>query len=254
MKLVDVHCHLDLRQFEKDLKEAIERAGKAGLSAVLQNSLNPASIRKSLQIAERFDIVRLALGLYPVDALKLSDEEIDSEIDFIKKQINTGTKVLAVGEVGLDYHWVRGREEQARQRKIFEKFIALAEETKKPLIIHSRESEKDAFELLQSSNAKAVFHCFNGSIALAKKVEDSGYYFSIPASVVFINHFRDLVKQVGIKQLFAETDAPYMNPFRGKRNEPAFVLEAYKMIAELKKKSVEEISEIIMKNYKLIFL
>lgn len=251
--LIDVHCHLDLKQFEKDLGETIERAAKAGVGIIVQNSLNTESIRESIEIAERFEIVKLALGLYPVDALKLSDENIDSEIEFIEKEIKTNPKVIAIGEVGLDYHWVKDRKEQARERRIFEKFVALAESTRLPLIVHSRESEKDAFDMLQSSDAKAVFHCFNGSIGLAKKCEEAGYFFSIPASMTFIKHFQDLAREISINQLFCETDAPYMSPFRGKRNEPAFVAEAYKKIAGIKNRKIEEIEEEILKNYTQLF-
>lgn len=197
--------------------------------------------------------MNLALGLYPVDALKLSDEQIDSEIEFIKEQIKSNPKVIAIGEVGLDYHWVKDGKEQQREKRIFEKFISLAEHAKKPLIVHSRESEKDAFDMLQSSDAKAIFHCFNGSLSLAKKCEDAGYFFSIPASITFIKHFQELAAQTDMTHLFAETDSPYMSPFRGKRNEPAFVAESYKKIAEMKKKSMEEVSEIVLDNYKNMF-
>jgi len=252
MGFIDVHCHLDLRQFDADMDNVIERARKAGVSAIVQNSLNPASIAKSIAISDKnSDIVRLALGLYPVDALKLSDEEIDKWVEFIKKH---SEHIIAIGEVGLDYHWVKDKKEQERQRKIFEKFIALAEHSKKPLIVHSRESEHDAFDMLQSSDTKAIFHCFNGSLDLTKKCEESGYFFSIPASITFIKAFQDLARQADLNHLFCETDAPYMSPFRGKRNEPAFVVESYKKIAAIKKKSIEEISEEISQNYGKLFM
>lgn len=250
---IDVHCHLDLKQFEKDLPEAIERAGKAGVGKIIQNSLNPESIRASLALAEIYDSVKLALGLYPVDALKLNDEQIDSQVNLIRNQIRENPKVIAIGEVGLDYHWVKDRKDHLREKRIFGKFIALAEETKRPLIIHSRESEQDAFDMLHSSNAKAIFHCFNGNLQLAKKAEENGYFFSIPASITFLKHFQELVQQTDMKQLFCETDAPYMSPHRGKRNEPAFVAESYKKIAEIKKMSIEDVEDAILKNFEEVF-
>lgn len=228
----------------------MERADKAGVSIIVQNSLNPESTRKSIELAERFSSVRLALGIYPVDALKLSDEQIDREIEFITQHKDS---IIAVGEVGLDYHWVKDREQQKRQCEIFKKFIGLAEELKKPLIIHSRESEKDAFEMLLSSDAKAVFHCFNGSLELAKKAQDKGYYLSIPASITFIKHFQDIAAEIGLSQLLCETDAPYMSPFRGKRNEPAFVVESYKKIAAIKKMALGDVAAEIRNNYKRLF-
>ena len=250
MTFIDVHCHLDLKQFEKDLPHVIERASKAGVSIIVQNALNPESIRKSIEIAKAYGSVKLALGIYPVDALKLSDEQTDKEIESIERQRES---IIAVGEVGIDYHWVKDKAEQKRQREIFERFIRLAEKIDKPLIIHSRESEKDAFDMLVSSDAKALFHCFNGSLSLAKKVEEAGYSFSIPASIVFIRHFQDIAREIDIQQLFAETDAPYMSPFRGKRNEPGFVTESYRKIAFIKGKDLKETAEIILDNYRKLF-
>lgn len=217
----------------------------------MQNSLNPVSIIKSIEISERHKgIVKLALGLFPVDALKLSDNEITKWIRFIEERKD---RIVAIGEVGLDHHWVKDKDEQERQKKIFWQFISLSEKIKKPLIVHSRESEKDAFDMLRSSKAKAVFHCFNGPLQLAKKAENAGYLFSLPASVTFIQAFQDLAAQLSMESILAETDSPYMSPFKGQRNEPAFVVESYKKIAALKGKDLKETAEAIAGNYRRLF-
>ncbi|MFO8015987.1 MAG: TatD family hydrolase [Candidatus Woesearchaeota archaeon] len=248
--LADVHAHLDLRQFENDLPDVIRRAEDAGVKAIIQNSLNPESIKASMNLASEHEIVKLALGVYPVDAIKLSRDELNEQFELIEAKQNS---IMAIGEVGLDYHWVRDDDSRKRQKEIFQEFIRLAEKTKKPLIVHSREAENDAVDMLLSSDAKAVLHCFNGPLNLAKKAEDSGHRFSIPASIVFIRHFQELVMQTGMDSILAETDCPYMSPFRGKRNEPAFVAEAYRKIAELKNKGLQETADAIWSNYKMVF-
>ena len=140
------------------------------------------------------------------------------------------------------------------QKQVFEKVLETAKKLKKPIIIHSRKAEQDALDILESSGyKKVIMHCFSGRKHLVKRAYDLGYYFSIPTSVVYIKHFQDIAVQTDIKQLFCETDAPYMSPFRGKRNEPSFVVEAYKKIAGIKQKSIKETADIIFGNYGEVF-
>lgn len=254
MGFLDVHCHLDFPQFDKDLDEVIERAGKAGVKVIVQNGVNPKSNRKSIIIAEKYpDIVKLALGLYPVDALDLTDEQFDDELKFIEK--NKG-KIVALGEVGIDHHWVKEGEKEKRKKQAenFEKIIALAEKIKKPLIVHSRDAEKETFEMLQSSGAKKVImHCFNADFETIKKAEDSGYYFTVPCIIARSKHFQKMVRRVALDRLFTETDAPFMGPLPGKRNEPMFVAETIKKIADILNKKEDEIENQIMDNYRMFF-
>lgn len=248
MSLLDIHCHLDFKQFEKDIDLVIERARKADVNIIVQNGVNPKSNRLSIRIAEDYpDIVKLALGMYPVDALDLSDEQFDDEIRFIEKNKD---RIIALGEVGIDFHWVKESEKRKKQIENFQKIIALAEKINKPLIVHSREAEKETFELLQSSNAKkVVMHCFNADFETIKKAEDAGYYFTIPCIIMKSKHFRKMAERVSLERLFTETDAPYMSPFPGKRNEPAFIRESVNKIAELRKIKIDEVEEQLIGNF-----
>ena len=258
--IVDVHAHLDHPDFSKDLDKVIKRAKAAGVKAIITNGINPETNRKTLELAEKYDIVKAALGVYPIDVLRkdieegypLKDEQfdIDSELDFIKKNKN---KIIALGECGLDF--VRSDAFQRKgQIKVFEKMIALAENINKPIIVHSRKAEQSVLEVLESSSIKkVVLHCFCGKKGLIKKAEDKGYYFSIPPNIVRAHNFQYLVDKVNLSRLLTETDSPCLSPFKGIRNEPAFIIETLKKIAEIKMMEVEEVEKIIFMNYQGLF-
>lgn len=257
--LIDIHCHLDHVRFN-DLDKVIENAKKAGVKVILTNGINPETNRKSLELAKKYDIVKAAMGIYPIHQLKKEIEEgnyplnpnvfdVDEEIKFIEENKD---KILAIGECGLD-----GLDEEhlSEQKIVFEKLIKLSEKIKKPLIIHSRRAEKEVIDLLESSNCKKVLlHCFSGKKWLVKKAADLGYSFSIPTNIVRAQNFQDLAKEVNISQIFCETDSPYLSPFREKRNEPAFVVESYKKIAEIKRMEIQEVMNNIWMNYERLFL
>ena len=258
--LIDVHAHLDNFKFKDDLGIAIERAKKAGVKAIITNGTNPETNRLSLKIAEKYDIVKASLGIYPLYAIDLNLREaaypmekmkpidVDNELRFIESKKN---EIIAIGEVGLDYS-IKGKEKE--QKETLNKIIELAEKIKKPVIVHSRKAESDVIDVLESSSCKKVIlHCFCGKQDIVKKAAGLGYYFSIPTNIVRAQNFQLLVKEVDINQLFCETDAPYLSPFQGKRNEPAFVIESYKKIAEIKGISMEEAKKKISANYRKLF-
>ncbi len=248
MLLVDVHTHLDHCKFKNDLDKVIDNAKRNNVKVIINNGIDIKKNRETLELAKKYDIVKSALGLYPIEALKLKDEEVDEELEFISKNKD---KIVAIGEGGLDYHW--DKKEHDRQKKIFEKIIKLAEKLKKPLIVHSRMAEKDALDLLESSNAKVVLHCFNGNFDLVKKADKLGYYFSIPTNVVRSEQFQKIVSMININKILTETDSPYLSPFPGKRNEPCNIIESVKKIAEIKKMDKEEVANNIFMNYKNLF-
>ncbi|KHO46788.1 MAG: TatD DNase family protein [archaeon GW2011_AR3] len=249
--LVDVHAHLDSEKFKTDLDEVMERARNAGLKHIVSNGLDAKSNRRVLELAGKYGEIKAALGIYPIEALKLRDDEIDAEIGFIRQ--NKG-KIIGIGEVGVDYHWDKTPEGHARQKGIFSKFISLAREIDVPLIVHSRDAEADTVDILEHEGCKkVVMHCFGGSMELVERIEKNRWVLSIPANVVVSGHFQKIVKKVSITQLLTETDAPYLGPERGKRNEPANVSGAVKKIAELKGMTEEETAKNIYMNYQKSF-
>jgi len=244
--LVDTHAHLDSKSFRKDLDEVIERAKKADVSVIINNGLNIESNRKTLELSKKYPIIKPALGLFPWGALKLSEEEIDAEIEFIKKQ-----KPFAIGEVGLDYL----KSKDKKQKVIFEKFISLSEKLKIPLIIHSRKAEQDCLDMLSSSKSKKIIlHCFNGNKKQIKFAEDKNFMFSVPTIIKRSKHFQDLVKKISLKNILTETDSPLLAPFEKTRNEPAFIKETIKQISVDKKLNEEEVEKIIFMNFQHTFL
>lgn len=260
MLLVDVHCHLDHSAFRKNLKEVISRAKKAGLATIITSGVNSASNMQALKISHTYDIVKPSLGIYPIDALGIAMPhsglkrptmpiDIDAELAFIEQH---ASKIVAVGECGMDFHAVKGYE--SKQKENFEKIIALVERIKKPIIVHSRKAELEAIEMLESSSIKKiVLHCFSGNKKLILRAADNGWFFSIPPIITRLQHFQMLTDIVNINQLLTETDAPWLSPYYGKLNEPAFVIEAVKKIAEVKSLSVEETANNIWKNFQMVF-
>ena len=243
--IVDVHAHLTY--FGNKLKGVIERAGKAGVKHIISNGTNLRDNKKVLDISKKYDLIKPALGLYPVEAEGLSEKELLDLFDFFNK--NT---FIAFGEIGLDK---KEGKDFAKQKKIFEDILSLAEKKDKPVIVHSRKAEMECIEVIESFRLKKVImHCFSGDFKLVKRIENNGWFFSIPTNIVRLSHFQNIVKEVSLSQLLTETDSPYLSPYKEKQNEPAFIVETIKKISEIKKMDEMEIKNIIYMNFQKIFL
>lgn len=243
----DSHCHLDLC---KNPSDCVKRAMENKVSAIITNGVSPENNLQVLELARAFPIVKSALGLYPIQALSMSDEDIDATIKFIKKN---ETNIIAVGEVGMDFK--EDVNQHDRQRKIFSKIIDLALEIDKPLIIHSRKAELEVIEMLEEAGVKKVqMHCFCGKMSLVKRIVANGWMLSIPTNIKHATQFQEVVKEVPIQNLLCETDAPYLHPDKERDNEPANVIESYKKIAQIKGLSLEDTAKAIERNYSRLFL
>lgn len=244
--LFDVHAHLNYKAFDKDRDEVIRRAEQAGMVAIIENGTDVESNRRVLELAKNHKIVFPALGIYPSEALVMSDEEFEKELEFISKQ-----NIVAIGEVGLDFFKVPNHEKQER---IFLKFIELAKKMDVPMIVHSRGAEERVFELLQQQGAKkVVMHCFSGSLELAEKAEKAGYMFSIPPAIANSKKFQKLAKRISVSQLLTETDSPFLSPVPKERNEPKNVEVVLKKISEIKKLEFSEVKKIFFMNFRRFF-
>ncbi len=247
MNLVDVHAHLWIID-EAERKLAVARAVEKGVKSIVNNSVDAVSNRKSLQLQNEFKIVKAALGLYPIDALKMSDSEIDAELKFMEKK---GGSFVAFGEIGLDY---QETEDRKRQQETFEKQLQLAKKLGKPVIVHSRKAEKEVIETLTGSGCKKVIlHAFHGSIKLVKAGVDSGFSFSIPSNILRSSHFQKIAEAVPLHGILTETDAPFLGPFKDRRSEPAYVEMSVRKIAEIKRKAADDVAGHLYSNYLEMF-
>lgn len=243
MTFIDIHCHLDFYS-EEQVKKIVQRARKKDVGIIVCNGVKPESNRKVLELAGKYPEIRAALGLYPTDALALSDEEIDSELDFIRKN---SEKIIAIGEVGLDF---KETEDKERQVGIFEKIIDLALELDKALIVHSRKAEKEVIDLLEKKKAKkVVMHCFSGNFKLVQRIVENGWMMTIPTNVRNSEHFQKVIERVPLENLLCETDSPFLHPDKKENNEPANVVVSYEKIAEIKGLKMGEVERKIEGNF-----
>lgn len=252
---VDVHAHLDHPDFS-DLDEVIKNAKAAGVSAIITQGTSYESNLKVLEIAKKYDIVKAALGIYPLHALNVKSDypseteyDVDSTLEFIKKNKD---KIIAIGEIGMDFAY---SDDKSNQINNFEKIIELSEKIKKPLIIHSRKAEKEVLDVLESYNSfNHVMHCFSPRKSIIKRAIDLNLHFSIPTIVTRSIHFQNLVNLVPLSKLLTETDCPYLPHIKDIRNEPKYIPESVKMIAKIKNLTLEETKAIIYQNYQSLFL
>ncbi|MBT3865935.1 TatD family hydrolase [Candidatus Woesearchaeota archaeon] len=249
--IVDVHCHLYFPQFDEDREEAIKRAEANGLVAIVNAGTDHESNVKVLELSEKYKIVRATLGLYPTTALKLSEEELDKEIEFIKSNKD---KVVGIGEIGLDFKLTTEPKQQQRQIEVFKKIITSLKDLNKTFVIHSRKAEKECVEILEELEVKKVnFHCFSGSFKLAKRIEANNWTMSIPANIDKSQHFQGIVEQTSINNILTETDAPFLSPAGETRCEPSFIKQTLNKIAEIKQMDVKEVTNNIYLNYQKLF-
>ena len=262
--LIDIHAHLDHERFKQDLDKIIENARKANVKTIITSGVNSTTNRHILKIKEKYpDIVQVSFGLYPMDVLAkelennevadfardLETIDVDAELKWIEKNKD---KCLAIGEVGLDFSWETGKEQE--QIPVFEKIIEFVKKIDKPIIVHTRKAEKECIDLLEKHKAKkVVLHCFSGKVSLIQKAVELGYFFSVPPVITRLQHFQTLVGIVPISQILTETDAPYLSPVQGERNEPANVSFTIKEIAKIKQISEKEVEATIWENAKKLF-
>ncbi|MGV8131243.1 MAG: TatD family hydrolase [Candidatus Pacearchaeota archaeon] len=249
---IDVHCHLD-KLIEEGItaEKAIKNAKAKKVEKMVVNGTDHQQNQIILELAKKHQEVLPALGIYPIDALKLSESEIDEEIDFIKKNKKL---IFAIGEVGLDLKEEELHKTLDKQKKILTKFVELSIELKKPVIIHSRKAELHTIELLEKLNAKKVImHCFSGKMSLVDRIAKNGWLLSIPANSHYSEQFQNVIKRVPIQNLLCETDTPYLHPLKEWPNEPANVVYSYKKIAEIKGIKLEEAEKELENNFNKLF-
>lgn len=248
---VDVHAHLDDRAFQDDLEAVIRRAEAMGIKAIVSAGVSLASSRKTLEIARRYPPVYVAVGIHPQE---VKGEKLDLAI---LEECLTFPKVVAIGEVGLDYYWEISHVEE--QKRVFLDQVELARRYELPLIVHSRSAEEEVLKVLreQASQIPVIWHCFAGDTELLQKILSRDFYISLNGIVTYprATKLREAIASVPLERVFLETDAPYLSPQgkRGLRNEPAFLPTTACFLAELWKIDVDTLRERLFKNFQEVF-
>jgi len=250
MTWVDTHAHLTDPRFREDLERVLERAATAGVDAVISLATTLEDCEATLRIAERFPQVHAAVGVHPNHAAEAPADVAGPLAEFARHP-----KVVAIGEMGMDYHYLPSRTQggteagdaapKARQRDLFVQQLELAVGTGKPVVIHERECADDLLALLEPyrGRLRGVFHCFGGPPEVAQRVLDLGFHVSVTGMLTFkrLGALRELVAQLPPDRVMVETDSPYMapEPHRGRRCEPAWVVEVAKTLAAAAGKPLE---------------
>lgn len=253
--IIDSHCHLNrlsLDHYDGDMSRLIEQTHAAGIGYLLNVSVDLETVQDVIDTANQFSNVYASVGLHPSDVKnKLPDR------DMLRSLANQ-PKVIAIGETGLDYHY--NTEDLDAMRDSFRLHIQLARDTKKPLIIHTRDARDDTLHLLREEKAQevgGVLHCFTETLEMAQAAMALGFYISFSGIITFKNatELQEVVKQIPLDRLLIETDAPYLTPvpFRGKPNEPKYVHYVAEKVAELKGISFDEVTKATSDNFLKLF-
>ena len=244
--LIDSHAHLEMKEFDNDRDKIIARAKSAGVDFIVTVGTNLPLSRKAVTLAGQYENIYAAIGVHPHDVGKIGNKTYDD-----LKELANSKKIVAFGEIGLDFF--RNIAPQAQQVEKFGEQLQLAKELNLPVIIHDRDAHDQSLQMVKASGIhRGVFHCFSGDYEMAKQCLDWGFYLSVPGVVTFdkAKTIQNVVKQIPLSSLLLETDCPYLapNPYRGKRNEPAYVVQTAKKVAEIKGISLEEVAAVTAQN------
>ena len=249
MKIIDTHTHIYDERFEEDF-DIIMKNIEEQMEGIVSIGFDLESSEKSVEYANKYPFIYAVIGFHP-DEIEGYSEEAEKKLEELAKN----PKVLAIGEIGLDYHWMTRPKEE--QWDIFRKQLELARRVNKPVVIHTREAMEDTVNILNEfPDITGILHCYPGSVETARRMIDR-FYLGIGGVLTFKNARKlvDVVKEIPIERLVIETDCPYMapTPYRGQRNEPIYTEEVVKKIAELKNMSYEDVVRITNENTRKVF-
>ncbi len=258
MPFVDSHCHIDGPEYDVDRDEVIARARDAGVTTMLNvgtGDPHSGAFERAVALAEQHRKVYCAIGVHPHDA-KLFDEAAQQRLIDLAKQ---SSRVVAWGEIGLDYHYDHSPREV--QREVLRRQLGIARELNLPVVVHSRTADEETIEILREGlsgyGRAGVLHCFGGSLEMAEQAIELGFFISFAGNLTFkkADDLRAIARKLPLERLLVETDCPYLTPvpFRGKRNEPARVVETAKFLAELKGVTPEEVGRVTSENFARLF-
>ena len=246
--LVDTHCHV-LSEYYEDMYAVVERARIAGVGMLVVNGIDRKSNAEVLELVKKYDIVYGALGIQPEEVKNATDEDLI----FIEEHLRDD-KIVAVGEIGLDYHYECDKD---RQKIFFKKQLEIAKKHNKPVIVHSRDCIQETYNILKDAGVKGIMHCYSGSLEMAKLFCELGFLIGIGGVSTFKNAGKivDVIKHIPLEYIVLETDSPYLSPepYRGKKNEPANVSVILQKICDVKGLDYKEASVVTTESALCLF-
>jgi TatD DNase family protein len=244
-RFIDTHCHLDMKAYSDDLDKVVQAAFTNHIHRIVTIGIDLASSREAIAIARGYRQVSTTIGVHPHDVDTLTNSDYN---ELEKLYLQHHNQIVGFGEIGLDY--VKQYSEPSKQREHFKRQLDLAHALKLPVVVHNRDANDDTIKLLSEAKPLdygGIMHCFSGDIAFARKVLDLGMLISIPGIVTFKNAtiLHEVVRRIPLSSMVLETDGPFLapHPYRGKRNEPSYLLYTAKKIAELREIDLEQVAE-----------
>ncbi|NHJ13891.1 MAG: TatD family deoxyribonuclease [Candidatus Thorarchaeota archaeon] len=243
MRLFDAHTHIDMKHYQSDREKVIQRAKAAGVVGMVTSSIGPGSFRRTLGIIEKHK--GFIFHTAGCQVSRLTPDEAEKILALIRKYSGD---IVAIGEVGLDYHWVKDVGARKAQEPLFKKFIEAAGSFDLPIVIHSRKAEAEATVILEREfSGRVLMHCYDGPKETTTKIADNGWYITLPANFSRYRNRVSAAQSVPLEQILLETDGPYLSPIEG-RNEPANIIYGCQSLAECLDQPVEAIAESITRN------
>lgn len=238
--LIDSHCHLADEGYSID--DVINRANDNGVNYLIVSGSDRYDNQLNIELVNKYSNIYASIGFHPSMSLTITEQDFIDLEEYIKNE-----KVVAIGEIGLDYHY--GKDDMEEQKQLFIKQLDLAQKYSLPVVIHTRDAFLDTYNILKNYNLSGVIHCFSGSLEVAKHYLELGFYLGIGGVITFKNNkLKDVIKKIGLDKVIFETDSPYLSPDRGKKNEPANVKIVCKFVSELLEMDVEKVAKITFNN------
>ena len=249
--MIDTHSHINFEDYKENFEDFLNDIKSNEIEKVIIPGVEPSSFNEILSLCNEYEMLYGAIGIHPSEF-----QTYNQEVEEIIYRLIKNSKIVAIGEIGLDYHY--GFDLKEEQKNILRKQLTIAEETKLPVIIHDREAHEDIFKILQEYKlSNVIFHCFSGNSAFAERCIEKGYYIGIGGVVTFKNakELKESTKIIPLDRILLETDAPYLSPapYRGKINTPAYLKYIAQEIANIKEINIEEVKEQTTINAKRIF-
>lgn len=246
---IDTHCHISKKDYD-NIDKVIQEAKENNVKILIMSGCDKESIKESIHLAEKYENLYLSLGYHPSEADVITQKDIEDLKEVIKKN----KKVVAIGEIGLDYYWIKDNKE--KQKSLFKNMLDMANELNLPVVIHSRDAYQDTYDILKEKKARGVIHCFSGNLENAKHYIKLGFLLGIGGVVTFKNtNLKEVIKEIDLEHIVLETDSPYLapTPYRGKQNEPKYIPLIAEEISNIKGISIDVVERQTTENAKQIY-